>query len=481
MSNFSYRPFGIAGGMDTGSGGTVSNIFDEAGRLTVANPGAPKERTYTYDDIGNLTGVSAPNTPWYSRTFGYDALNRLEHAEGPFGTIDFTYDGVGNRLTKTANSDIETYTYAAGTNRIQEITGPVAYTYDANGNITGIGDKTLIYNQNNRLVRVEENSDILGEYTYNGLGQRVIKAVDGVTTVFHYDFNGNIILESDLEGNFTAEYLYNGKGRVALVDVASSEMFYFLNDRLGTPQMLTDASNTVVWEGLYKPFGEADVNPNSSVVNNFRFPGQYYDQETGLHYNWHRYYDPQTGRYLTPDPIGIVGGINLFLYSENNPVNYFDSLGLKLSSGDRAIVTMLSATAATIGSLSGPGYAAVLGGLVGGTSSLALGGDLRDAGNNAIAGAISGFAGGYLGRGIISLGKVVVRKYMIYVPAIDWLIFGANPNFIPESKPKQDQNNCEGNIEEDITFTDEDFQKLMDDMHSLNRKLFGPNYKNLMD
>ncbi|MBC8548778.1 MAG: hypothetical protein H8D23_03925, partial [Candidatus Brocadiales bacterium] len=58
MSNFSYRPFGIAGGMDTGSGGTVSNIFDEAGRLTVANPGSPKERTYTYDDIGNLTGVS---------------------------------------------------------------------------------------------------------------------------------------------------------------------------------------------------------------------------------------------------------------------------------------------------------------------------------------------------------------------------------------------------------------------------------------
>jgi YD repeat-containing protein len=285
MSNLSYRPFGIAAGMDTGSGGTVSNIFDEAGRLTVANPGSPKERTYTYDDMGNLTGVSAPNTPWYNRTFGYDALNRLEHAEGPFGTIDYSYDSVGNRLTKTANSDIETYAYFTGTNRLQEVTGPVVYTYDANGNITGIGDKVLTYNQNDRLIMVEDNSDILGEYTYNGLGQRVIKEVDGVTTVFHYDFNGKIIAESDPDGNFTVEYLYNGNGRVALVDVASGEMFYFLNDRLGTPQMLTDASNTVVWEGLYKPFGEADVNPNSSVVNNFRFPGQYYDQETGLHYN----------------------------------------------------------------------------------------------------------------------------------------------------------------------------------------------------
>jgi len=70
------------------------------------------------------------------------------------------------------------------------------------------------------------------------------------------------------------------------------------------------------------------VNPNSSVVCNFRFPGQYYDNETGLHYNWHRYYDPQTGRYLRPDPIGLLGGINLFKYSLNNPINSIDPLGL---------------------------------------------------------------------------------------------------------------------------------------------------------
>jgi len=92
--------------------------------------------------------------------------------------------------------------------------------------------------------------------------------------------------------------------------------------------MLTDSTNTVVWEGVYKPFGEAEVNPNSSVVNNFRFPGQYYDTETGLHYNYFRYYDPSTGRYLTPDPIGIEGGINLYTYTSNNPVNLVDSLGL---------------------------------------------------------------------------------------------------------------------------------------------------------
>jgi len=324
------RPFGIANGMNAGSGGTVANQFDQSARLTVANPGQPKEQTYTYDANSNLTSIQAPSIPWHNRTFTYDVLNRLTEAEGPYGTIDYTYDGVGNRLTKVVNSQTETYSYLTGTNLLQDVTGTetITYFYDANGNITGMGDKTFTYNQNNRLIRVEEDSDVLGEYTYNGLGQRVIKEVDGVTTVFHYDFNGNIVGESNSSGSFTTEYLYRGKGRVAKVDVGTGTMSYYLNDRLGTPLLMTDETNTVIWEGVYKPFGEADVNPNSSVVNNHRFPGQYYDQETGLHYNYHRYYDPRTGRYITPDPIGLSGGLNLFVYGKDNPINLIDLFGL---------------------------------------------------------------------------------------------------------------------------------------------------------
>jgi len=84
----------------------------------------------------------------------------------------------------------------------------------------------------------------------------------------------------------------------------------------------------VVWDADYFPFGEANVNPNSNVVNNFRFAGQYFDAETGLHYNYHRYYNPATGRYLTPDPIGLTGGTNLYAYANLNPITSTDPFGL---------------------------------------------------------------------------------------------------------------------------------------------------------
>jgi RHS repeat-associated protein len=91
---------------------------------------------------------------------------------------------------------------------------------------------------------------------------------------------------------------------------------------------LIDSTGLVVWRAGYDPFGQAVVDPASTVENNLRLPGQYFDEETGLHYNWHRYYDPSTGRYLTPDPIGLAGGINIYSYVLNNPVNFIDPLGL---------------------------------------------------------------------------------------------------------------------------------------------------------
>ncbi len=107
----------------------------------------------------------------------------------------------------------------------------------------------------------------------------------------------------------------------------TQKIYYFINDHLGTPQKLLDESADVVWSADYKPFGEADVYVNT-FENRFRFPGQYFDNETGLHYNHFRFYDPKIGRYLRADPIGLDGGINLFSYVKNDPTNRIDQFGL---------------------------------------------------------------------------------------------------------------------------------------------------------
>jgi RHS repeat-associated protein len=85
----------------------------------------------------------------------------------------------------------------------------------------------------------------------------------------------------------------------------------------------------VVWSAYYSSFGKAEVDPESTVVNNLRFPGQYFDAETGLHYNWWRCYEPKVGRYLRIDPIGFESGLNLFVYVQNSPLNWVDPSGLQ--------------------------------------------------------------------------------------------------------------------------------------------------------
>ncbi|MDJ0863514.1 MAG: RHS repeat-associated core domain-containing protein, partial [Gammaproteobacteria bacterium] len=103
---------------------------------------------------------------------------------------------------------------------------------------------------------------------------------------------------------------------------------YIHNDHLGTPQVITDAEQSVVWEAVYEPFGKATVT-TETIENPLRFPGQYFDEETGLHYNYFRDYNPTLSRYLSPDPIGIIShDLNLYLYVGSNPVNWVDAEGL---------------------------------------------------------------------------------------------------------------------------------------------------------
>ncbi|UCD81624.1 MAG: RHS repeat protein, partial [Desulfobacterales bacterium] len=264
VDNLSYNPFGSAKGLAAGAGGAVNNRVNEDGRLDVINPGQLMQQKYTHDGNGNLASISAMNMPRYNQAFAYDEFNRLKRADTVFGAFDYTYDDVGNRLTRTNNGgQVATYTYQAGTNRLAQITGghPAAFNYDANGNLTEIEGKIFVYNQDNRLIRVEEGLAVLEEYTYNGFGRREIKAVGGVTTIFHYDFDGNLIAESTPDGSMKAEYLYVDQSRMAVVDSNTGNIYFYHNNYLGTPILMTNDTGTVVWEADYKPFGEASVNP----------------------------------------------------------------------------------------------------------------------------------------------------------------------------------------------------------------------------
>ena len=172
---------------------------------------------------------------------------------------------------------------------------------------------------------------ITANYNYYGKGQRAKKVVNGVTTLFHYNLGGQIIAESNSAGTFSAEYVYlNGQ---PLSRIEGTNTYYYHNDHLGTPQKMTDASGTVVWSADYKPFGEATITV-STITNNLRFPGQYFDAETGLSYNYFRDYNPVIGRYIESDPIGILEGANhLYAYVGNNPLKWFDPEGLEPSNG----------------------------------------------------------------------------------------------------------------------------------------------------
>ena len=115
---------------------------------------------------------------------------------------------------------------------------------------------------------------------------------------------------------------------VALISTtAKAEIYYIHNDHRGAPLVMTDANKNVVWRADYAPFGKANVTVQTKVLN-LRLPGQYFDAETGLHYNYFRDYDPTTGRYLQPDPIGLRGGVNPYVYANNNPLRFTDPLGL---------------------------------------------------------------------------------------------------------------------------------------------------------
>ena len=121
-----------------------------------------------------------------------------------------------------------------------------------------------------------------------------------------------------------------------LTRLADGQVWHYVTDHLGTPQEMYDQDGEIVWAADFSAYGLTARSLAQEVDNPIRFPGQYYDQESGLHYNRFRYYDSQVGRYINQDPIGLIGGANLYAYVVGNPLSYSDSSGLLPSWSDIA-------------------------------------------------------------------------------------------------------------------------------------------------
>ena len=165
------------------------------------------------------------------------------------------------------------------------------------------------------------------EYYYDPFGRRLWKDVDGVRIYFLYS-NEGLIGEYDSSGSEIKTYGYAPNSLWTtnpLFQKTEGVYYWYQNNHLGTPQKLISTSGRAVWSAVYDSFGNVQIGAEE-ITNNLRFPGHYYDGETGLHYNLNRYYDPNTGRYLKTDP--FRAGLNLYAYVFNNPLSWIDPLGL---------------------------------------------------------------------------------------------------------------------------------------------------------
>ncbi len=290
---------------------------------------------YVYDAAGN---IDTKQTEHGLYSYGYDGLDRLIQADNPALPDEvYAYDAVDNRLSDSRVPGVWAYN---DNNQLTGIDSHTSFVHDANGSLTHKTKDSVVtnyrYNLENRLVEVSSNSTTIASYYYDPFGRRLWKDVSGQRTYFLYADEG-LVAEFDNGGSLDRQYGYrpNGVwGSDPLYMQMGGQYYFYQNDHLGTPQKLINVTGIVAWSAVYQTFGEVVLDAANSIDNRLRFPGQYYDQETGLHYNYFRTYDPSTGRYITSDPIGLEGGLNTYSYVYGNPLRFIDSLGLAAECGD---------------------------------------------------------------------------------------------------------------------------------------------------
>ncbi|EHN1693153.1 PAAR domain-containing protein [Salmonella enterica subsp. enterica serovar Newport] len=287
VTQYAYDEQGQMCSRTDAAGGTVVTAFDSRGQMTRYTDCSGRSTGYDHDEDGNLT--------------------RVTDAEGK--VVRISYNRLG--LPETVNSP----------GKQQD-----RYTWNAQGQLTRV---------------ISGNTET--HYGYDALGRRIRKATygrhTGHTARSRTDFvwEGFRLLQENVQQQGWRTYLYDAEQPYTPVASVtgkgeSRQVWYYHTDVTGTPQEVTAADGTLVWAGYIRGFGEnaADISNSGAYFHQpLRLPGQYFDDETGLHYNLFRYYAPECGRFVSQDPIGLKGGLNLYAYAPN-PIRWIDPLGLAI-------------------------------------------------------------------------------------------------------------------------------------------------------
>jgi RHS repeat-associated protein len=339
-----YAPFGPPTSYEFPSGQALSKTYDQNYWVTDVG-GSALELHFQRDSVGNIARLTDSGGTTIEQ-YGYDGLYRLKSvSDAASANIEsYTYDATGDRLSKTiAVQAAQAYVYDPASHHLTSVNG-TPRTYDDVGNTetdgTGLSGRTYTYDDRNRLVAARTSAFTQLNSQYNGRGERVSKTFGATTTLFLYDEAGMLLSEYTSGGTPLRTYLYADTTPVAMID-GPGTFEYVHTDQLGTPRAITSTTGAVIWVWDFEgnPFGEAasanDPDGNGvNLIQSLRFPGQYFDTETGLNYNYFREYEPSTGRYVESDRIGLSGGISTYSYVSGSPSMLTDRLGLSASCGD---------------------------------------------------------------------------------------------------------------------------------------------------
>ena len=335
-NNIQYHANGQISRLSYGNGHTFQQTLNPRQlpeRLLTTKGGTKAlDLTYRYDKRQLITSVTDAAMSGNNRTMEYDALERLTSATGPWGSGQFSYDSLGNILTKNLGSRRVSLDYNGDNRLVRSVdtgglggdTGTRMFSYDSRGNTTTAGGLHFVYDYADQPVSM--HGDESGSYRYDGNLKRVKAQVAGKTIYNVYNLAGQLIHIDNVSTGKRTDYVSAGKMTIARV--INNTPTYVHHDNVGSPVTGTNSAGSIARRERYTPFG---ITLDNASANNDQagYTGHIKDSDTGLVYMQARYYDPVVGRFYSNDPIGFrdVHSFNRYAYVNNNPYKYVDPDG----------------------------------------------------------------------------------------------------------------------------------------------------------